>query len=87
MCKTCVVVADIVELTVCISLKFYTAVYRQCSALRTTARFTLLYTCISIIVMNIKTSLNLSVNAWLSTVSTVPIIRTTRLNFNESIII
>lgn len=87
MCKTCVLDAHTIKLTMCTNRNFYTVFFKQFIKLRTTAFFTQPFTTLSCIVMNIKISLNSSITLGLSTVSTVPITMTTRLNFNETIII
>lgn len=87
MCKTCALHADTAELTMCTSRDFYTVFFEQFYRLRITTRFSRVFTTIARTVMNIKISLNSSIKVGLSTVSTIPITITTRLKFNETIII
>lgn len=87
MCKTCVLDAHTPGLTLCTNNSFYTVFFKVFYRLRINPLCAQLFTTARRMVMNIKISLNSSINAGLSTVSTAPITKAVGLNFNETIII
>lgn len=81
MCKTCVHPAQTSRLSSCTSSSFCTAVSLKINGMRTSALYTQFYNLLHLPLVNIVFSLNSSVKAELSTVSTAPITKTAEDKF------
>lgn len=87
MLKACGPVGATACITLGINSFLYTVLLLRFSKLFISLIFTSLFTNTNRAVMNIKVSLNQSIYRYLSTVSTAPTIKATKLKFNEIIII
>jgi len=86
MFKSCVQAGDRLRITVGITSGFYTAGLSQIKFMGKNRFYTQLYQQLTRPLLHIKFSLNSSVKNYLSTISTPPTIKPTKLIFNEIVI-